>query len=143
VAGPAGSGASQYAYIYNMLGETVAIEADVPFSSNGTLTAGFTHTPNSSQILVVDAGTYKVTFSVSGSEPNQMALYVDGVLVAGSIYGSGAGTQENVGQVIVPVTAGAVLTLRNHSSAAAVTLATPIGGTAPNANASVLIEQLG
>jgi hypothetical protein len=143
VAGPAGSGPTQYAYIYNVLGQTVAIEADVPFSSNGTLTSGFTHAPSSAQIMVTAAGTYKVAFSVSGTEPNQMALYVDGVLIAGSIYGSGAGTQQNNGQVIAAVGAGAILTLRNHSSAAAVTLATPIGGTAPSANASVLIEQLG
>jgi hypothetical protein len=44
--------------------------------------------------------------------------------------------------VIVRAAAGDVLTLRNHSSAAAVTLQTLAGGTQFNANASILIEKL-
>ena len=71
----------------------------------------------------MNAGDYKVTFSVSGTEPSQMALFVNGTLVPGTIYGSGAGTQQNTGQVIVTFAAGDVLTVRNHTSAAAVGLA--------------------
>jgi hypothetical protein len=81
-------------------------------------------------------------FSVSATEPNQMALFVTGVLVPGSVYGSGAGTQQNAGQVIVTVPAGAVLTVRNHTSAAAVGLQELAGGAQPNTNASVAIEKL-
>jgi hypothetical protein len=123
----------------------VALEADFTFDSTGITTSGITHAGGAAAIVLVNAGTYKVTFSVSGTEPNQVALFKDGVLVPGSVYGSGAGTQQNNGQVIVTVGAGASLTVRNHTSAAAVTLAsgTPIGGTAPASNASVLIEELG
>ena len=87
---------------------------------------------------------YKVTYSVSGTQPSQFALFVNGILVEGSDYGSGAGTQQNNGQVIVGINAGDVLTLRNHSSAAAVSLAAapPIGGTAAAVNASILLEKL-
>ena len=120
----------------------MAIEADITFSSNGVMTSGITHALNGSAIVLVNAGTYKITFSVSGTEPNQMALFVNGVQVLGGVYGSGAGTQQTTGQAIVSVAAGAVLTVRNHSSAAAVTLATPIGGTQANANASVAVEKL-
>ena len=141
--GPAGSnGLAEYAYVYNLAAETVAIEADVTFSSNGVMTSGITHALNGSAIVLANAGDYKITFSVSGTEPNQMALFVNGVQVLGGVYGSGAGTQQTTGQAIVTVAAGAVLTVRNHSSAAAVTLATPIGGTQANANASVAIEKL-
>jgi hypothetical protein len=118
------------------------VEADIPFDTNGVMTAGITHTVGNPGITLVNAGDYKVTFSVSGTEPNQMALFVNSVLVPGSIYASGAGTQQNTGQVIVTVPAAAVLTVRNHSSAAAVGLATPIGGTQASANASVAIEKL-
>jgi hypothetical protein len=90
----------------------------------------------------VNPGEYKVTFSVSGTEPSQMAVFLNGSPVAGSIYGSGAGTQQNTGQVIVTVAAGDVLTVRNHTSSAAVTLQTLSGGTQTNANASVAIEKL-
>jgi BclA C-terminal domain len=159
VTGPAGStgatgatgsaasqGLSQYAYVYNDAAQTVAIEADVNFNKNGVLTSGITHaagTPGAAGIALVNAGDYKVTFSVSGSEPSQMALFVNGItVVPGTVYGSGAGTQQNTGQTIVTLAAGDVLTVRNHSSAAAVTLAEPIGGTQATVNASVAIEKL-
>jgi Collagen triple helix repeat (20 copies) len=141
--GPAGSsGLSQYAYIYNLGGETVPLEADVTFDTNGVLTPGITHAPGVAGITLTTAGTYEATFSVSGTEPSQMALFVNGILVPGTIYGSGAGTQQNVGQAIFIAPAGAVLTVRNHTSSAAVGLATPIGGTQASANASVVIEKL-
>ena len=144
-AGPAGTnGLSDYAYVYNTAAGVVPIEADVTFSANGVLTAGFTHSPATSDITVVAAGVYKIGFSVSGVEPGQFALFVNGTLASpGTIYGSGAGTQQNTGQTILALGAGDVLTVRNHSSAAAVTLQTLAGGTQANVNASVLIEKLG
>ena len=122
----------------------VPLETAVTFDNNGIGTAGFTHGLGGAEIIVINQGVYKVTFSVSGAEPNQFALFLNGVPVAGSIYGSGAGTQQNNGQVIVAIGANDVLTLVNHTSASAVTLAaaTPIGGTAPTVNASILIQQL-
>jgi hypothetical protein len=81
-------------------------------------------------------------FSASGTEPNQMALFLNGTVVGGTTYASGAGTQQNTGQGIATVGAGDVLTLRNHTSSAAVGLAAPIGGTQASTNASVLIEKL-
>lgn len=141
--GPAGSnGLSQYAYIYNLGAETVPLEGDVTFDSNGVLTPGITHALGAAGITLTAAGTYEVTFSVSGTEPSQMALFVNGTLVPGTVYGSGAGTQQNTGQAIFVAPAGAVLTVRNHTSSAAVGLATPIGGTQPSSNASVVIEKL-
>jgi hypothetical protein len=121
----------------------VQVGDDVAFDTDGVMTSGITHTPGTAGIHLVNAGTYKVTFSVSATESNQMALYVTGVLVPGSTYGSGAGTQQNTGQAIVTVPAGAVLTLRNHTSAAAVGLQPAAGGSAPSANASIAIEKLG
>jgi BclA C-terminal domain len=132
----------QYAYVYNTAAETVQVGDDINFDTNGVMSSAITHAPGTAGIHLVNAGTYKVTFSVSATESNQMALYVAGVLVPGSIYGSGAGTQQNTGQAIVTVPAGAVLTLKNHTSAAAVGLQAAAGGTQPNANASVAIERL-
>jgi hypothetical protein len=74
----------------------------------------------------VSAGTYEIKFSVSGTEPNQMGIFINGASVAGKIYGSGDGTQQNLGQTILAVPAESVLTIVNHSSAEAITLATPI-----------------
>jgi hypothetical protein len=141
--GPTGSnGLSQYAYIYNLSAETVALEADVTLDTNGVMTSGITHAPGTAGITLVNSGIYKVTFSVSGTEPNQMALFVNGAMAPGTVYGSGAGTQQNSGLAIIHITAGEVLTVRNHSSAAAIGLASVIGGTQANSNAAVAIEKL-
>ena len=140
-AGATGLGLSTYGYIYNLTPQTVAVEAVVLFDSNGPL-SGITHAPGSSAINIVSAGTYSVTFSVSGTEPNQFAIAVNGTPNTSTIYGSGAGTQQNTGQAILTLSAGDTLTLINHSSAAAVGLASDIGGTQANVNASVLIIRL-
>jgi hypothetical protein len=120
----------------------VAIEADVTFGNNGVLTSGITHAPGNAGVAFTIAGDYKVTFSVSGVEPGQFALFLNGAMVAGTDYGSGAGTQQNTGQAIITIAANDVLTLRNHSSAAAVGLQTLAGGTQANVNASVLVQKL-
>lgn len=131
-----------YGYIYNLTPRVVAIEAPVLFDSNGVITAGILHTPGTSTIQVVEQGDYEVTFSVSGTEPNQFALFLNGVPLPQTVYGSGAGTQQNNGQVILTLAAGSVLSLHNHTSAAAVTLASVVGGTQPNVNASIVIIKL-
>ena len=135
------SAAPNFAYIYNLSAGVVAIEADIPFSDNAAV-FGFTHLPGSTLITVTNAGTYRIETSVSSVEPAQVAIFVNGAELAGSTYGSGAGTQQDTGHVIVTLAAGDVLTLRNHSSAAAFTLQTLAGGTQTNVNASILIQQL-
>jgi hypothetical protein len=144
--GPAGApgapAAANYAYVFNQAAETVAIEADTVFDSNGSL-LGFTHTAGTATIGVVTTGHYRIDFSASGTQVSQFAVFVNGVVAAGGDYGSGAGTQQNNGSLILSLTAGDSITLRNHTSAAAVGLATAIGGSQANVNASMLIEQLG
>jgi BclA C-terminal domain len=120
----------------------VPLEAGVSFDSNGVLSPGITHAAGTAGITVVTAGIYEVNFSASTVAPSQMAVFSNGTLIPGSVYGSGAGTQQNSGQAIASLPAGAVLTLRNHTSSAAVDLQANAGGTQANANASVLIEKL-
>ena len=138
--GPTGS-LGNYAYIYNLTPQVVVVGADVTFDSIGVLTSGFTFIAPST-INIINTGVYQVNFSVSGTEPNQFTLFVNGAPVPGATYGSGAGTQQNNGQAIFSMSAGDVLTLENHTSAAAVTLASVIGGTEANVNASIAILQL-
>ena len=100
--GPAGpGGSSQYAQIFNLSAQVVAVDASVTFTDNGVRTAGITHLLGSASIVVVNAGDYVVGFSVSGTEPNQFAFFVNGVVAAGTTFGSGAGTQQNSGQAIL------------------------------------------
>ena len=136
------SGLSHYAYVFNTAAQVVALEAPILFNSHGRMTSGFTHTLGTSQLMVLNAGDYKISFSVSGVEPNQFTLFLNGAPVTSAVYGSGAGTQPNNGQTILALAAGDIITLNNHTSAAAVTLQTLAGGTQTNINASIVIEKL-
>jgi collagen triple helix repeat protein len=140
--GPAGTGLAQYGAVYNLSAQFVPLEADVLFDTAGVLSAGITFTPGSTQITITSAGTYLFQFSLNGVEPNQFALFLNGAAVAGGIFGVGSGTGNTVGQVLVAVSAGDVVTLRNHTSASAVTLQTLAGGTQTNVNASLVIQKL-
>ena len=135
-------GLSEYAYIYNLPTQVVALEADVIFSNNGIIVGTITHLLGTSTIILGTAGDYSVLFNASGIEINQFAIFQNWTPVDGAIYGSGAGTQPNPGMVIVTAAAGDVLTLRNHTSAAGITLQTLAGGTQVNANASILIQKI-
>ncbi|ETT84145.1 collagen-like protein [Viridibacillus sp. FSL R5-0477] len=136
------SGLCEYGYIYNLGAEVVAIDADIIFDSTGIVTPGITHVPGTSQIIVTTPGIYEINYVVSGVEPNQFTLFLNGAPVTGTTYGSGAGTQQNTGQAIISLASGSSLTLRNHSSAAAVTLQTLAGGTQINVNASIVLKLL-
>jgi len=131
-----------YGYIYNLGAQPVAVDAPVLFSSNEEPLIGITHAAGNSAIIVTNAGRYAIFFSISATEANQFAIYIDDVLKPSTVYGSGAGTQQNIGLSILNLSAGASITIVNHSSAATVGLADTIGGTTQTVNASVLIEQL-
>jgi hypothetical protein len=136
------SGLTTYAYIYNLGAQVVALDAAVTLDTNGLLTPGISHSAGLAPIVVANAGVYDIAFSTAGSEPSQMGIFINGVPAPGTVYASGAGTQQNNGHVLLALSAGDSLTLNNHLSAAAVTLATPIGGTAASVNASMLIKKL-
>lgn len=133
----------QYGYFYNLSILTpIPIEGNFPFDSNGQFTSGFTHAPNSPDIVIVNSGIYSVHFSASTTESGQIQLFLGGVAVPGACYGSGAGTQQNHGFVIISASAGQALNIRNHSSAAAITPQSLSGGTQLNSVNSLLITKL-
>lgn len=135
-------GLTAYAYIYNVVAEVVPVEGDITFSNNGVIVGSIAHTPGTAAIVLGSAGYYAVWFIAAGAEANQFTLFQNGVPVAGGTYGSGAVTQPNPGMAIVAAAAGTVLTVRNHTSAAAVTLQALAGGTQLNANAAILIQRI-
>ena len=117
------------------------VNTDVTFDTNGLLTPGITHTPGSANIVVTTPGDYQINFTTVTNEPNQFAVFVNGAAVPGSLYGSGSGVVQNQGFVIVTLAANDVITLRNVSSNPVV-LATGVGGTGANVNASIVIKKL-
>ncbi|MBU3179289.1 collagen-like protein [Clostridium estertheticum] len=131
-----------FGQIFNEGAQVVPLETDVLFDSNGIL-SGVSHIVGTAEFVIITPGFYSVLFIVSSVEPNQFTIFQNGVPVIGSTYGSGAGTQQNPGGTFVNAGAGDRLTLRNHTSAAAVTLQTLAGGTQDNANASIVITLVG
>lgn len=133
----------EYAFLYKTTTTTpIALNADVPFDGAGPFSAAFSQ-PSATTLGVLEPGIYKLSFSAAGTQPNQFALTLNGVVVASTRYGSGAGTQQNSGQIVLALSAGDQITLRNSGSTAAVTLATGVGGTQPNVMASLLVETAG
>lgn len=141
--GATGFGLEAFAYIYNTDDQTVGAEEDILFSDNGVIVGGITHTPGEAEITVTEAGFYEITFSVSAVMQNQFTIFVNDTEVPETIYGSGAGEQQNDGQVILELAAGDVITLRNHTSQTGdVNLENDAGGTQTNVSASIIIKKL-
>jgi hypothetical protein len=117
--GPAGTLVSQYAHIYNTGAQVVEGDAAVTFGQNGLMSSGITHTAGQSSITVNTAGTYLITFHAvstmcTGGFDCVWTVYVNGTAVpAGRVFGTDS--QLLAGSVLVQLTAGAVVTLRNES----------------------------
>ncbi len=92
---------------------------------------------------VLNAGVYKVTFSVTANEPNQLDIRVNHqVPESGALVFGASGDVPNQGSAILTLASRNIVTLENWSSAGDVTLDTHEGGSAAAVNASILIEQL-
>ena len=134
--GPAGVLILPTAVSYNLSALTVPLESDITFDTNGTSSPGLVaHTVGTGQFTIGATGTYYIQFSTTTVEPSQFTLMLNGTALTGATLGSGAGTQQNSGFTSIPLNAGDVISLRNHTSAAAVTLQTLAGGTQTNSNA--------
>lgn len=141
---------TDFLYVFN-INNTVLGLAPVPFSNNGPIAGGFTHIPGDTTIFVLNAGIYRINFSVSSNGqtlPNQFAIFVNGVLEPTTVYGSGGIIQQTIGQTIEQTIGQAIVTLPDN---AAITLRN-IGfeavilqnraARAININASLIIERL-
>lgn len=116
---------------------TIGIGADVNFPQDGPTSAGgvIARTgPNTFNLAEI--GVYEVLFQVSVTEPGQLVLTLDSgggpVVLSYTVAGRATGTSQIVGMALVQTTVvNSVLTVRNNSSAAALTITPLAGGTAP------------
>jgi hypothetical protein len=142
--GPIGPPATpNYAYIYNTGSQDVSVSASILFATNGPITSGIFHAPSSGSIIITVAGTYQVIFIITTTLSSQFGLFLNGVVLPDSIYGSGTTLTGPPGQVILSANVGDVLTVCNYSSVPSVAnLPISAGGTQINVNASISIVQL-
>jgi hypothetical protein len=147
--GATGDFARTFMSIYNLANQTVLTEANVVFDSNKTIVGSCGHVPGSTDAYFWQAGYYHIFFNLTHIEPCQFALYLNNVLISGSITGSPTGASQNTTTIIIeilpsdliestelsPTGLGAQIQVRNHTSypLGGVTLdGTPGAGTAIN-----------
>ena len=88
-------------------------------------------------------GTYRVAFSVSVTEAGQLALRLNGSLLAYTVYGRATGTSEIVGEAFVTATlANSILEVVNPAGNAPALTITPVAGGTHPVVASLTIERL-
>ncbi|MHC8517217.1 hypothetical protein [Sporosarcina sp. ITBMC105] len=143
--GPAGppGGVLGAAYIYDTTLQTLEEGDAVTYDTNGNITPpGFvTHTPGAAEITINETGTYLITYEVTPRTGTSAFALFNGVSqIDGTAYGTTAGNQPYVGQQIVTLTAGDVLTVRNLDGQTV--LDNEISPDIPVISASIVIVQL-
>jgi hypothetical protein len=111
--GPPGQYIPAYAFRYSLVNQEIPLGGQIAFEVNGP-TVGFT--PLSDTQLRCDvSGVYWEIKTIDTLEPNSCALYVNGLLAAGTWFGANA-TAQDIGEAILILNAGDILELRNQSS---------------------------
>jgi hypothetical protein len=131
--GATGAGLAAFGNVYQLAtiaDATVIGGADVPFSNNGPLAGGITHTAGTTTITVPTAGNYEIQYSISitAGIGAQIAIAVNGTVDPSTPVSALVATGEISGQTILTLAAGDVITLRNNSLVAlTVPLAPSVG----------------
>ena len=133
---------TEFAHVYNRSTQTVPVGGSVTFDTNGPIVGDITHAPGTATVTIGNTGYYLITYSVTGIENNQFAIFVNETPLPETLYGTRAGTQQNNGQAIVFLNAGNVITVRNHSSDLPIFLSIEDGGNETNVNASLILQRL-
>jgi hypothetical protein len=126
---------------------TIAAGAPIQFPRDGPAAGGIARL-NSAEFLLPDAGTYSVSFSVSVTEPGQLAMALDSgsgmVEMPYTAYGRATEMSQIAGDVLITSTvADSAVELRNPAGSVAALTITPFAGGVQPAVASIVIQQLG
>lgn len=123
------AGLNSYAYFWQSVsdvsGTIASNNAKVLFENSASNnTPDITIVPGSGNITIGAGATglYKISWMVAGAEPNAFAVFKGNTKQLGSVYGSGAGTQQNSGFTLISLTAGDIISLRTDNAPAAITL---------------------
>ena len=121
---------------------TVAAGTAVAFPQNGP-TSGTIVRLGASTFQLPDIGTYRVSFSVSVSEPGQLIVDLNGAQLPYTVYGRATGTSPISGVALVQTTTvNSVLSINNPVGESTALTITPLAGGTDPAVASLVIERL-
>jgi hypothetical protein len=128
----------------NFTSQTVALEGPVLFK-NGNNINGMTPmdgTGTYSQVRIDEDGIYRVEFLCTTDTSAQLAIFVNGVLNDGSIFGSNKGAGQIMARHLLPLNKGDFLSVNNHTSGGNITLSQDAGGILPGLSALLMIVKL-
>jgi hypothetical protein len=143
--------------IYNDVPQSVAIGDSVLFNKNGILKGTIAHVAGSSELLLCGEGYYEIFGKVFHEFAVQMGVYLNGVLLTGSVVGEAAAASILLTHTLVGVAPGdlfpntdsptgvaAILQIRNHISYIPITLdgREGSGEDLTQINASMMVIQL-
>lgn len=99
---------------------TIIGGADIPFSNNGPLVGGITHTAGTTTIVVPTAGNYEIIYgaSITAGIGASIAIAVNGTVEPSTNITALVATGEISGNTILTLAAGDTITLRNNSAIA-------------------------
>ena len=121
---------------------TVAPGTAVQFPQNGP-TSGTIVRLNASQFLIPTAGTYRVLFQVSVSEPGQLQLSLNGIPIASSLVGRATGTDQIVGvSLLTTVLPNSILSVINPVGNSTALTITPVAGGTHSVSAHLVIIRI-
>jgi hypothetical protein len=134
-----------YAYFYQLSppdnAATVAAGSGVAFPRTGAIAGGILAI-NTTQFEVTTTGTYEITWQVPCTQSGQLVLTVNGVEQSQTVVGRASGTSQIVGDAILPLAAGSVISVQNPAEGlVALTITPNAGGNLP-ATASLVIKRL-
>jgi hypothetical protein len=122
---------------------TVGAGVAVSFPESGPSSGSITSS-SGTQFSLGSAGTYRVTFVVSVTEAGQLALSLNGSMLAYTVVGRATGTSEIVGDALVQTTApNAVLAVINPPGESTALTITPLAGGVNSVSASLVIQEIG
>jgi hypothetical protein len=139
------SGILAFGYFYAIMppdnAATIAIGAAVEFPRNGAANGMITRV-NAREFILPAVGVYEVFWQVSITEAGQLAVWLNGTMLAFTVAGRATGTSQIMNQVLITTTVvDSILTIRNSGSASALTVTPIAGGTTP-VSASLVIKQI-
>ncbi len=112
--GAAGSGLSAYVYAYTELPLTVGPNGPIAFD-NIAASNQIVNSFAPPGLIVLVAGTYHISFTVSPTTASQFGVDVNYTAVPGCTFGTNATDDEIFGQCIVSLATGDIVTVANRS----------------------------
>ena len=154
-----GTGPSRpVANVYSVVDQLIPSLGVVVFEDSNVVTVGdfdISLAPTTGEVTILTSGVYRLNWTVEGQLTPpfpapvpawSFTLFLDGVPIPGSTFSSftlfpAEATSTAAGTVVVPVTAGQVLTLRSTATLSVSIISSIPGSLLPETSASIIIER--